>query len=194
VLYEQLRSGASPLFNFCEHAVLKTLDEETVAELVKKPLSQLGIGIEREPEVIRRIVEITSCHPNLTQWICDRLLKNIEWRSLTLSDLDNVINAPDFADHYLSTCWGNADPLERLITLVTETPTFTEQEIFDALARLGIIDDTAVKRALNMLDVGIVVERRGDIFHFRMARFPMMARQHRDVRFEIESLVREVKR
>jgi hypothetical protein len=108
--------------------------------------------------------------------------------------LDNVINAPDFADHYLSTCWGNADPLERLITLVTETPTFTEQEIFDALARLGIIDDTAVKRALNMLDVGIVVERRGDIFHFRMARFPMMARQHRDVRFEIESLVREVKR
>lgn len=72
-LFRSLRDPASPFFNFCQEMILEPLDRESVAEIVSKPLAQLGIVLENESALVNGIVDLTSCHPNLAQWICNRL-------------------------------------------------------------------------------------------------------------------------
>ena len=70
-----LRDPRSPFFNFCEALTLRPLDERSVAEIVVKPMRQLGIDLPEEGQLIDLLIQLTSSHPNLTQWLCDRLVK-----------------------------------------------------------------------------------------------------------------------
>ena len=74
-LYSHLHDSRSPFFNFCDSLILRPLDEKSVTEIVTKPMRQLGIDIPEEEQFIQRLVTLTSSHPNLTQWVCDRLVK-----------------------------------------------------------------------------------------------------------------------
>ena len=47
-LYRHLRDPQSPFFNFCESTLLKRLEKKSVAEIVSKPMRQLGSSFPRK--------------------------------------------------------------------------------------------------------------------------------------------------
>ena len=77
VLLGALQDSSGPLFNLVDPVRLGPLDYPSVADLIVRPMSQLGIRLVPEDEVVERIWDITSGHPNLVQRLCSRLLDRL---------------------------------------------------------------------------------------------------------------------
>jgi hypothetical protein len=191
-LYHHLRSPKSPFFNFCQHLTLSTLEKRSVAEIAVKPMHQLGIDLPDEEGLISRLIDVTSCHPNLTQWICDKLLKVAISRRVAIGDLENVCKDPGFYDHYVGTAWGDSTPLERLISILVEGPVFRIDEIVSELCRFGITDQERIWDALQMLQLGSLLQQEGTDFRFRMAGFPTIVRSLPDFTARVDALRAQV--
>ena len=112
-LDRHLHDPQSPFFNFCQDVPLRPLSEKAVAEIIRKPMGQLGIELPDEEALIARFIDLTSCHPSLVQWLCNRLLRQISVRRITLSQLESLAASTDFAEYFLETAWGDANPLEK---------------------------------------------------------------------------------
>src|SRR6185295_2913923 len=95
-LYQQLRDPQSPFFNFCETITLRRLEQKSIAEIVRNPMQQLGLELIDEESLILRMVELTSCHPNIAQWVCDRLVKSSAGRTVTVKSLNALAITPEF--------------------------------------------------------------------------------------------------
>jgi len=191
-LYRQLHNPRSPFFNFCEDLTLRPLEEKSIAEIISKPMRQLGIELPDEDLLIRRMIDLTSSHPNIAQWLCDRLIKTISVRRITVSELEAAAAGPGFSDHYVTTAWGEASPLERLISLVMEGPVFSLEELCERLAGHGITDKAAIRDALEMLQLYSLLDREGRQYRLLLANFPRLVRQVEDVPSQIEALVGRV--
>jgi hypothetical protein len=193
-LHDQLHDSRSPFFNFCEAITLGRLDDQSVSEIVRQPMRQLGITMPREDEIIRRLIELTSSHPNVAQWLCGRLVRSSVERRITLEDLERIAATDDFHEQYLSTAWGDATPLEKLISLVmVGRPSFTWDEVRQELAELGLRDPNAIRAALNFLQVCSLLEHDAGRYRFGLAQFPRIARASGIVPTQIESLASEAR-
>lgn len=186
-LHGHLHDASSPFFNFCEDTVLGPLTQRSVAEIVSKPMQQLGLTLEDEEAIIDGIIELTSCHPSLVQWLCNQLVHSAARRRISLEDLKRAGRDPDFHHYYLETAWGDATPLERLISVLIEAPEFSRQELMAAASRLGLLDELAITRAMDTLKLYSLVSERGDRYRFQLARFPEVVRQAEDLPLLIES-------
>ena len=191
-LYRHLHDAKSPFFNFCKDIVLGPLAEKSVAEIISKPMHQLGIELSEEEALIDRIIDLTSCHPSLVQWLCDKLVKTISVRRITLDDLEAVSTNPDFYQHFIETAWGTAAPLERLITLLVEGPIFELDQLLEALAHYGITDRPMIRDALEMLQMNALLDRRGQQYRFVLSHFPRIVREFEDIPTLIETLLTQV--
>ena len=122
VLREALAEPDGPLFNFANATLLGPLDKAAVEQLVERPLKQFGYEIVNEDEVVRRICDFTSNHPNVIQRLCRRLLELSSARSthrITPIEVDTILEDPAFQEEdFLATYWERATPLERIITLL----------------------------------------------------------------------------
>jgi pSer/pThr/pTyr-binding forkhead associated (FHA) protein len=194
MLFRYVRDPASPFFNFCQELILEPLDPDSVADIVSKPLSQLGIVLEDEGALVRRIVDLTSCHPNLAQWTCDRLLRVIGIHRITMADVEAVADSREFCEHYVRTAWGEARPLEKLITLVMGEPEFDLDELLRTLARYEIKDRVQIQQALEMLQLYILLQRQDTQYRFRLTHFPRLVRKFDDLGTQIEVQLAEIKR
>jgi hypothetical protein len=187
-LFSQLRNPASPLFNFCHQVVLGTLEERSVAEIVSKPLTQLGVELPEEEALIDRVIDVTSCHPNLAQWVCDKLLRATPNRCVTLKELEAVSSDPEFHEHYVTTAWGDATALEQLISLVMGGPAFEVSDVANALSRFNIDGQERILEALQMLQLGSLIHRQGGAFRFKLSHFPAIVRSRPEYTAQVEAL------
>jgi hypothetical protein len=200
-LFEQLRNPRSPFFNFCKYKVLRPLEPDSVADIVLTPMGKLGVEIVDKTAVVERIIDITSCHPNLTQYICDAVLRSVRGRSVSLADVDNVLNGPDFMEYYVSTAMGEstsredsrATSLEELLTLLVEGPVFS---VGTFMSHLGVstVKKQDVEKALEMLEFGSLLERKRGNYRFALTHYPRIVRECSDVPSRIELLKAELAR
>ena len=193
-LHQHLRDARSPFFNFCDAIRLQRLDENSVAEIVRRPMRQLGIEMPDEDRLISRLIELTSSHPNIAQWVCHRLVASCVDRRITLETLENLTNASDFRDHYVSTAWGDATPLEKLISLVMTGPEFTSRDVSREVAAHGVDDEAAVQESLEFLQLGALFERTETAYRFGLSQFPRIVRESGDVPAQIEAFASEARR
>lgn len=191
-LYKHLHQPNSPFFNFCEDITLRPLEKKSVAEIVRKPMRQLGIEILEEEELIARMIDLTSCHPNVVQWLCDRLVKAAASRQISPKNLEEISSHTDFYNHFLQTSWGEATPLEKLISLVIDDPAFESSRLLEELASHGITDKRSIQDGLEMLQVYSLLERHGDQYRFVSPHFSRIARTVEDVHSQIETLLNQV--
>jgi serine/threonine protein kinase len=191
-LYQHLHDPLSPFFNFCQEMPLKPLEEKSVAEIIRKPMRQLGIELPQEEELIARIIDLTSCHPSLVQWLCDRLLHRASDRRITLTDLEAITAGPDFADYFVETAWGDATPLEKMVTVLVDGPNFSLDELLAVAAPYGIGHPAMLRDALKRLQLYALIEPRGQDYHFVLTQFPHFVRQVEDIPFLRQSLRQQV--
>jgi len=191
-LYQHLHNPQSPFFNFCKELVLGPLAEKSVAEIVSKPMHQLGIELPDEEMLIERLIDLTSCHPNLVQWLCDKLVSAADTRRIALEDLETVATTPEFKEYLIEIAWGTASPLEKAISLLMTGPTFELAELFDALSHYGFNDRSLVEDAVRMLQIQAFLEREGLSYRFVLSHFPHTVREFKDIPTEVKVLLSQV--
>jgi len=191
-LYRHLHDPHSPFFNFCEDIVLKPLEQKSIVEIVSKPMHQMGIELPEEEMLIDRIIDLSSSHPNIAQWICDRLIKTASARRITLDSIENISADPEFCRHYVETAWSDSTPLEKLISLAVDGPSFQIEKLYEVLAHRGLTDKTMIRKGVEMLQLCALFEREGQRCRFALTHFPRMVRQMEDVTSQIEWLLGQV--
>lgn len=189
ILRHYQRDPQSPLFNFCQDLPLRPLDERSVAEIVSKPMQQLGIELLDEGSLIGHIIQVSSCHPNIVQWLCDRLIKTISTRRrITADDLKAVSADYEFLREYVATAWGDAGVLEKLISVLIERSDFTLSDVCEALAPHGVIDKDRIQESLDILQLYSLLDCDRHVYRFRLTHFPRAVRQVETLPSLIESL------
>jgi hypothetical protein len=191
-LYRHRHDPQSPFFNFCEDIILKPLEQGSIAEIVRRPMQQMGFELPEEDLLVGRVVNLSSSHPNIAQWICDRLIKTSTVRRITLDNLDKISEDPEFCRHYVETAWGDATAFEKLITLLVDGPTFEINELIDKLAAHGLADRELVRQSLEMLQLCSLLDRRGERYYFLLFLFPELVRKMEPVAHQVEFLISQV--
>lgn len=191
-LFNHLHDPQSPFFNFCQSVPLKPLSEKGVAEIIRKPMQQLGIDLPDEDALIDKVINLTSCHPSLVQWLCHRLLQDVNGRHVTASDLTAVAATPAFSEYFIETAWGEATPLEKILTMLVDKPQFELSELVESAAHYELNDKMKIRDGLRILEMYALVERQGQSYRFVLTQFPDVLRQVENVPFLIESMLTQV--
>ena len=159
-------------------------------------MRQLGIDIADEERFIQLLIQFTSSHPSIAQWVCDRLVKRTlenlgagqpaqldhltealrSSRRTTLDDLEAIAGTPEFQEYYVSTAWGDAGALERLISLVVTGPEFTRPMSRRRSNLTSTYRRTLVAGGLEHLELCSLIERAGHTYRSG-AEFPRLVRQ-----------------
>jgi AAA domain len=161
----------SPHWNFCREVQLTQLDEAAAISLLVDPLRAMNIEIIDPAAFERETWTRTSGHPQIVQFLGDRLVRLLDDRSdrrnlqLGAPDIMATTETFEFAEHYLETYWGQATAYEKAVSRVIAAGCTTSAEILTRLADHSNQTGTeALFGALRMLQLyGILKERDGQL-------------------------------
>lgn len=167
----------SPHWNFCREVALAQLDRADATALLVDPLRAMNIEIVDPAAFEFEAWARTSGHPQIVQFLGDRLVRSLDARSdrrnLTLGaeDVVAVTETFEFAEHYLTTYWGQATPFERAVSKAIAAGASTSATVLEALSNgeSGSAED--LFNALRMLQLYGVVEERDGQLHMRAEWF-----------------------
>lgn len=193
ILAQQIDNPQSDLYNFPKPIDLHYLDEETTRLVLTQPLERLEVDLIKTDEIASEVFRYTSGHPNLVQLMGDQLVEAANRRQERIilpEDVEEVGKSAYFRDEYLKRIWGDAGPLERLITLLAPGVPFELSEIEETLGKNGIciqeesaekarivggqvfISREMVKNAFRMLDLFSILEEKDGVNQFIPRSFP----------------------
>ena len=198
VLNASLHDPSSAFFNFCNIIRLSYLTPRDAGRIILEPLQEMGIGLEDASGLVQEIIDFSSCHPNLVQYICQELIALINRRGdrfITLADLEAVGNSTQFNEYLIEVVWGNATPLERLITLLMlDKPGVTLAQIAEALRAHGVqVSLTTIEQALDALVLSSVLSKEDQEYRFMATAFPSAMAATQDVASLVERMVQQVR-
>ncbi len=199
-LRSELTNPKSPLYNFANDLLLGSLDFIAVEELITRPMKLLEIELIDEVNVVRRIYDFTSGHPNIVQRLCHRLIKRLSEqknRSITIDDVNAVIEDYSFQrEDFLSTYWEMATSLEKIISLVMagDENIRTLGEIRKSLLEHCNLHPKAheVDNALQLLvDLRSILRRAPTGYEFAIEAFPLIVSRVMSLEDMLEILIEE---
>jgi hypothetical protein len=168
----------SPHWNFCRPLSLQQLDMLSTEKLLLEPLRALQIEIRGIDPFRGEIWKVTNGHPQIAQYLGDQLVQFLNKRKpnersiLTVKDLGEVINSFEFQDHYLTTYWGQATAIERLISLLVVKGINTPSDIISTVGKNEIqIVETDIIEALRMLELYGIVQQENKNYTLRASWF-----------------------
>ncbi len=190
----------SPFYNFAQEIRLSEFTRQQARDLIVTPLENLRVRIHSQEEVVNRIYEETSGHPNLIQYYCLILLRNLDQtgrREIGPENLIDVYADPGFSSHLLTSFMQNTENREKaLVYAILLTGEEVEKKGFgfdtldDALRKGGIaLTQNALDEACNLLTLAGIIQRRGHFFYFTSPVFTRVLRQSYDLNY----LFRKVK-
>jgi ligand-binding sensor domain-containing protein len=175
-LARRLDDPDSALFNFPQPLPLGYLSPDTARMVLSQPLETLGIVIEDAEILQDEALVLTSGHPNLTQYLGQKLVEAANRRGerrILLEDLTSLRNSTDFVEYYLKTVWGQAGPLEKLITLTAAPGGFQLGEMETSLAAYDLqVREEELDIALKMLRIYSILEKHERTYTFVPQAFP----------------------
>lgn len=199
VLSESLHNPNLVFFNFCNLLPLTYLKPDEARRVVIEPMQEMGITLEDDGALADEIVELAAGHPNIVQYICQKLIERINQRRerhILRSDLDAVRQSAQFAEYFAEVSWGHADALERLITLLMlDQPEVTIGEMAEALrTRHLAVTPAQLDTALDDLCLYSILRRDGPKYTYGARAFPQVLRRSQDVSGLLLSFIDELER
>lgn len=155
----RLWDATSPHWNFCRPLMLRQLNESAAYSLISEPLDALGIRIDDKADFLRSCWAATDGHPELLQLLGDRIVALVNHRDrsnifTSPADIAQITDQFEYAEQYLETYWGQATPLERVISILLKNEPTSMDKIFDSMAEmLPAVDVRNVQEALRMLEL-----------------------------------------
>lgn len=199
--YEELsirtKDIKSPLFNYLELIRLSSLDKRAAAQLITEPIKELGIRLQDEKALVEEICEISSCFPNLIQFICKRLIQLIasqKRRVIYPTDLAQVKRDPDFQDYLLSRFFTNLTPLGKIITLLLAGRQEMPASLIDEKLRQNNIylSMLELSEEIDRLIIASVFSRTKQGLRFSLPYFSQVLAQNMEKELLLKQLFREV--
>jgi hypothetical protein len=200
LLRESLQDQSSPMYNFSTEILLRPLDYHSVKELVTRPIKILKIQFEDENAIVKRIYDFTFGHPNIVQRLCIRLLEFLNLkgaRIISLCDLDEIINNPDFQQKdFLQIYWDRSTPLEKIISLILSKndKSYKLPEVHQLLSDVtkSILPKGEVKDALDRLvDLRSILKLTQQGFEYAVKSFPEVIANSVVFDDQLETLIEE---
>lgn len=186
-------------FNFCNLLPLSYLMRDEARRVITDPMQDMGILLEEEKILADRIVDIAAGHPNIVQYICQKLIERINARRervITRMDVSAFAQSAQFAEYFAEVSWGAASPLERLITLLMlDHPEVTPGEMAEMLrARELRVPPAQLEMAFNDLSLFSILRRDGPKYAFAAQAFPDVLRRSQDIYGLITSYTQEIQK
>jgi hypothetical protein len=198
VLNESLHDPGLVFFNFCNLIPLTYLKPDEARRVVVEPMQEMGITLEDGGQLADEIVDLAAGHPNIVQYICQKLIERINERRerhISRADLRAVSQSAQFAEYFAEVSWGHANALERLITLLMlDQPEITIVEMAGALRMRNLpVTPAQLESALDDLCLYSILRRDGPKYTFAAKAFPEVLRRSQDVSGLLLSFVEEIK-
>jgi hypothetical protein len=186
VLYSQLHAADSPLFNFCDVMHLGYLKEHAARRVILEPMQTMGISIQDQEEVVYEIINLSSCHPNLVQYLCQQLIleaNSRHTRLITPADLERVRHSSSFHEYFLEVTWGNTSALEQAITLlIAGEEQVSLSSIQEKLARNEFeVSQGTLEAAIAGLRLYSILLKEGQRYRFASAAFPEVVQESQEI-------------
>jgi hypothetical protein len=189
----------SPFYNFAQEIRLSEFSRQQAHDLIVTPMENLRVRFKNKEQVVSRIFEETSGQPNLIQYYCLILLRNLDetgQREISPESLINVYDDKGFQSHLLTSFMQNTENREKaLIYAILKfledagQQGFTQATIDEALRDRGIIlmqDD--IDNACNVLTLAGVINRKGREYYFASPIFTRVLQQT----YDLDYLLRKV--
>ena len=190
----------SPFYNFAQEIRLSEFSRQQANELISIPMENLRVRIKNKEQVVSRIFEETAGHPNLIQYYCLILLRELDKtgeREITPESLIDVYSDEGFKSHLLTSFMQNTENREKALVyallraLAGDNKSGFSQEFIDEALRKGGIalpqDD--IDEACNVLMLAGVIHRKGKEYFFTSPVFTKVL-QHT---YDLNYLFRKVK-
>jgi Cdc6-like AAA superfamily ATPase len=159
-LFQLTRDPSSPHWNFCTPLEIGPLAPEAARNLLRGPLNALGVRITTE--ALTLAIERTSCHPNLLQFLGNKIVEAVTPQSKTADRLIvdreivlDVSSQPEFRQRFVRTFWSQSTTLEKLISVhLSFTIGKNEPTLMEELVRTGITASyTDIAKSVEMLEL-----------------------------------------
>jgi hypothetical protein len=193
MLYARLHAPDSPLFNFCDIIHLSYLEEQAARRIIREPLQSMGIMLADQEALAREIMDLSSCHPNIVQYICQRLIIQVNQRGsrrITMADLEAVRASSQFSEYFTEVTWGNASALEKVISLLLiDQGPVTLLDIEALLTRADLLVPRAdLEEAVRDLILYSIICKDGQSYQFANQGFPQIIKASQDMPTLLDSL------
>jgi hypothetical protein len=190
----------SPFYNFAQEIRLSEFTRRQAQDLIVTPMENLRVRIRNKDEVVGRIYEETAGHPNLIQYYCMILLRQLDrtgQREISPDSLIDVYADEGFKSHLLTSFMQNTANREKALVYAVlvqsrEAPTrgFSHSFMDAALRKRGIVlpqDD--IDQACNVLTLAGILHPKGRDYFFTSPVFTRVLQQT----YDLEYLFRKVK-
>jgi len=197
ILTGALHNPQRVFFNFCNLLPLTYLSPDEARRVVLDPMQEMGITLETD-SLADRVADLAAGHPNIVQYICQKLIERINQRRerlITRGDLEAISQSAQFAEYFVEIIWGNATPLERLITLLMlDQAGTTPGEMAETLRERELrVAPKELEAAFDGLTLYSILRRDGPRYAFAVRAFPEVLRRSHDVYGLILSCAQEIK-
>jgi len=190
----------SPFYNFTQEIRLSEFTRQQARQLIVTPMENLRVRFRNEEQVISRIYEETAGHPNLIQYYCLILLRNLDQtggREISPKSLIDVYSDEGFTSHLLTSFMQNTENREKALIYALMISTknagskgFTQEKIDTVLRDQGILlPQKDIDEACNVLTLAGVIHRKGKEFFFTSPVFTKVLQQT----YDLDYLFRKVK-
>ena len=198
ILNASLHDARLAFFNFCNLMPLTYLSPEEARRVVIDPMQEMGITLQGDGDLADQIVMLAAGHPNMVQYICQKLIERINQRReriILRADVDAIGQSAEFAEYFAEVSWGNATALERLITLLMlERSEVTLGEMADVLRAGGLqVPPDKLEAAFEGLTLYSILRRDGPKYTFATQAVPDVLRRGQDVYGLVVSYTQEIK-
>ncbi len=138
-------------FNFLLPCKLSNFDLGTISTLLQRPMEDLGLKIYDPPLIAQQLLRESAGRPSSVQFICYHLVKRLletKKKILTIAELREVVQGPQYLQYYDTTLHENTDVLQRFI-LATQSKgderkiSFSRDDILRQLERFDVYLDAA---------------------------------------------------
>ena len=190
----------SPFYNFTQEIRLSEFTRQQARSLIVTPMENLRVRFRNEEEVISRIYEETAGHPNLIQYYCLILLRQLDQtggREISPKSLIDVYSDEGFTSHLLTSFMQNTENREKALIYAlmmsaedAGSKGFGQGDI-DAVLRKGgiLLPQKDIDEACNVLTLAGVIHRKGKEFYFTSPVFTKVLQQT----YDLDYLFRKVK-
>ncbi|MBM3128965.1 MAG: hypothetical protein FJ009_10150 [Chloroflexi bacterium] len=198
ILNASLHDARLAFFNFCNLIPLSYLSPEEARRVVVDPMQEMGVLLQEQGDLAGQIISLAACHPNMVQYICQKLIERINHRRerlITRADVEAVGQSTEFAEYFAEIAWGNTTALERLITLLMlEQPAVTQGEIAEVFRTSGIqVPPDKLEEAFEGLALYSILRRDGPKYTFAAQGLLDVLRRGQDVYGLVVSYSQEIK-
>ncbi len=176
LISERMGDPSSPHWNFCRPLVLRQLSQEASADLFERPLAELGVTAEDPREVRRLAWEHSQGHPQILQYLGSSIVRRLNQKPpqdrglLTVQDVVAITSTSEYANHYVSTYWGQSTALEKAITALLAIGVTTPNAIVERL-RPKAAHEEDLRPGLKMLELYGIVDGLEPPYSFRAKWF-----------------------